>query len=435
MPSVIGDCTREEQEGKLRNLKIVIVGNGIAGFEAAFAAKKAALDCRVSIVTREAHPLYSACVLADYVCREIERRKVFLCNPPDYARAGIDLSLSREITDWSPKDHLIRFDGGELPYDRLILATGSSPIVPRIPGVEKEGVLSLKTFEDAELLRAFSGKSVVVVGTGPVGIETAVAFRRLGWSVTLVELQDRVLPRMFDAPIAGSLRMRLEAKGVSVFLEEGVVEILGGKRVEGIRTDRRTLLADLVVLVVGMRPDTSLARKGELVIGPSGGIEADDSMQTSSPEVWACGDCVESRELLSGKRGLYMLWNNARAQGRIAGANAAGEQRQYPGSLNLTTVNVFGKTAASVGALAADFPGEQIGTLYRKGLQGEIGLVVRERCVVGVQALGETERVGGLLGAILRGEDLLKDLKAGSTSFSWPLQGFRQDLIRLLDIG
>jgi NADPH-dependent 2,4-dienoyl-CoA reductase/sulfur reductase-like enzyme len=416
-------------------LKIVILGNGIAGFEAAFAAKQAAPHGTVSVVTREPHPLYSACVLADYVCREVERRKVFLCSPPDYASAGIDLSLSRDITDWSPEDRLLRFEGGELPYDRLILATGSRPIVPAIPGVEKEGVVSLKTFDDAERLRVFSGRSVVVVGTGPVGIETAVAFRRLGWSVTLVELQDRVLPRMFDAPIAGSLRKRLEANGVSVFLEEGVVEILGDKQVEGVATDRRTIPADLVVLVVGMRPDTVLAKKGGLVIGPSGGIQVDDSMQTSSAEVWACGDCVESRELLSGKRGLYMLWNNARSQGRIAGANAAGEQRQYPGSLNLTTVNVFGETAASVGALAADFPGEEIRTVYRKGLQGEIGLVVREKCVVGIQALGGTDRVGGLLGAILRGDDLLKDLLVGRTSFSWPLHGFQRDLIRLLDIG
>ncbi len=416
---------------------IAVVGNGIAGDQAAIAAKRTNPDSRVVMLTAEPYPLYSACILADYVSGEIPRSRVFLRSEGDYARAGIELLLSRNVASWSPPDRLLHFDGRELSYDGLILATGSRPLVPPIPGVERSGVFALKSFEDAQRLRAVRGRSAVVVGAGPVGMEAAIAFRRLGWSVALVELMDRVLPRMLDMPLAGSVRKQFEAMGVPVYLGERVEEIAGDARVRAVHTDRRTLPADVVVLVIGMRPRIDLAREGDLLLGPAGGIQTDAHMATSFSGVWACGDCAESRDLISGENGLYMLWNNAKLQGETAGANAAGFPKCYPGSLNLTTVKLFDRAVASVGVRAADLPEGESKVLHRRSLDGELWLVFRGNGIAGVQALGNLDRVGGLTTLMLKGRNIAETIRRGPKASEgwtlWPLHGLEKDLLRLTE--
>ncbi|OHE21329.1 MAG: hypothetical protein A2X95_03590 [Syntrophobacterales bacterium GWF2_56_9] len=188
---------------------IAIVGNGIAGTEAADAARRTDPHARVIMVTKEPYPLYSACILADYIADRIPRQRVFLRTAEDYARAGIELMLARPVLDWSPERHMLYFDDGALRYDRLVIATGSRPLIPPVPGIEKDGFVALKTLRDADLLRMAHGKNAVVVGTGPVGIEAAIALRHRGWSVSVVEMLDRVLPRLFDLPLANTLKNRL----------------------------------------------------------------------------------------------------------------------------------------------------------------------------------------------------------------------------------
>jgi len=415
---------------------IAVVGNGIAGSEAAEAARRVDPQARVVLMTKEPFPLYSACVLADYVADRIPVQRVILRTAEDFGKAGIELLLSSQVMDWSAEEQLLNFDDGNLRYDRLVIATGSRPFVPDLPGFGKQGVVALKNLQDAEMLRAAQGSAAVVVGTGPVGIEAAIALRRRGWTVALVELLDRVLPRLFDAPLAAALKKRLEDHGIDVFLGERVLEITGKTHAAGVKTDRRTLVADAVVLVIGMRPELSLVKKDEVALGSSGGIQVDRQMKTSREGVWACGDCVESEDLITGRRGLFMLWHNARLQGRIAGANAAGALRRYPGSLNLTTVNVFDETAASVGILASEVPRDEARVLHRKGPWGELWMVLKDQSLIGVQALGRTERVGGLMGMIAKGKDLRKALLKEPTSAEgpggWILRGVRKDLLRLM---
>ncbi len=419
------------------NSVIAVVGNGIAGDQAAFAAKRTDPDARVVMLSREPHPLYSACVLAEYVAGEIPRSTVFLRSAEDYVRAGIEMRFSREVSSWSPEDRALRLDGEELVYDGLIIATGSRPFVPPIPGVDKEGVFALKSFDDAEGLRRMQGKAAVVVGAGPVGMEAAVAFRRLGWSVAVVELMDRILPRMLDAPLSESVKKHLEGRGVSVFLGERVEEIEGGVRVEAVRTDQRTLAADVVVLVIGMRPRVELAKAGGLALGPAGGIDTDETMSVGLPGVWACGDCAESKDLISGARGLHMLWNNARLQGQTAGANAAGARKRYAGSLNVTTVKMFDRAVGAVGAPAVDFPEGEARVLHRKSGDGELQLVFSGNRLAGVQGLDDLDRLGGLTAMMLNDVPIREALALGPRHSggrrTWPLHGLEKELARLLD--
>lgn len=293
--------------------------------------------------------------------------------------------------------------------------------------------MSLKTFDDAEQLKQAAGKAAVVVGSGPVGIEAAVALRRRGWSVAIVELMDRILPRLFDGPLTERLGGYLQAAGIDLFTREKVEAIIGDGQVQGVQTDRRRLPADVVVLVIGMRPEIGLAQSGGLATGIGGGILVDASMETSQAGVWACGDCVVSQDMTTGREGLFMLWNNARLQGKVAGANAAGACRHYPGSLNVTTVNFFRQAAASVGMLAADVEEPDRQVFHRRRGWGEFWLVMDRHRPVGVQVIGKTERVGGLVGLITRRQDLRRKLRqtpAGSSGAdAWALQGFRQELL------
>jgi NADH oxidase (H2O2-forming) len=415
---------------------IAILGSGIAGDRAAFAARQTDPEARVVMVTREPYPLYSACVLADYAGGRIPKSDVFLRTIEDYSREGIDLLLARNVVRWSSEQRILSFDDEKLSYDRLVLATGSRPVIPPIPGLRKEGVCSLKTILDADLLRSASGRRLVVVGSGPVGIELAVAFRAMGWSVTLIELLDRLLPGLLDFPLAESVKKMLEAKGNHVLVEERVLEVLGGKLVEEIRTDQRRIPADIVALVAGMRPEVELAKEGGVQIGPKGGVLTSEHMGTSLDDVWACGDCAESRDLLTGLNGTYMRWNNARIQGWIAGANAAGGKLRYSGSLNVATVKIFDQAVSSLGMRALEFSEREVQVLHRKGSPEELWLVFKDNRLVGAQALGQTERLGGLIGVILRCRDLLKIGPGGAGPWTghelWPLYGMEQDILRLL---
>jgi len=414
---------------------IVVVGSGIAGDEAVYSARRANPDAKVVMISEESEPLYSACVLAVYVAGEISRAQVFLRKAEDYKRHGIQLLLSERVVDWLPDRSLLCLRDREIPYDRLVLATGSRPFVPSMPGVNLDGVIPLKTLSDAERIRKAMGNNAVVVGSGPVGIEAVVALRRKGWKITLIESLDRVMPRLFDTPIAYALRQRLESEGVNVLLGEPIIEICGSKRVEGVRTDLNTIPAELVVLVMGMRPDVALPRRASLELGNSGGVLVDDTLRTSFRNVWACGDCIESRDVITGRSGLFMLWRNARVQGRVAGSNAAGQTKKYLGSLNVTNVNLFNETAASVGAVASDLHEGDSEILHRKVAGGELLLVLQEKRLVGVQALGCTDRVGRLIGPLFRGGDLLR---GSSHIFSrkrspgtWALREIQRDLNRI----
>jgi NADPH-dependent 2,4-dienoyl-CoA reductase/sulfur reductase-like enzyme len=411
---------------------IVVVGGGIAGDEAARMAKARAPKERVVLITEEPHPLYSACVLADYVCREIPLEKVFLRGVEEYADLGIESLTGTPVTGWSPARRTVSTPSNEIAFDRLVLATGSRPFVPPIPGAGHEGVVPLKTLADAERIRRAEGSSAVVVGSGPVGVEAALALRELGWRVCVVELMERVLPRVFDAPIAGLAASHLEAAGIEVFLGEKVTEILGQARTEGVRTDKRTIEAELAVMVVGMRPEVTLAKAGGLELGKTGGIRVDSSMATSASGVWACGDCVETEERLTGRRALHMLWNNARLQGRVAGANAAGGDETYGGSLNITTVSFESQAGASVGFLASDLPEGEAKIVHRDGHDGAVSLVIRDGRLIGAQVMGRTERIGALMAHILTGGDLRDVAQPPRTAKQmregWSLRSMKREL-------
>ena len=412
--------------------EIAIIGGGIAGFEAAVSARKTDPRAGIIMITEEEHPLYTACALADYVCGDIPRQKLFLARGEDYERHNIAIRFSTRVNAWDPAAGILVANDSEIRYDKLIIATGSRPFIPPIPGTGLKGVHTLKTLRDADLLKQQQGTQAVVVGSGPVGIEAAIALQQNGFRVTIIEQLHGIMPLLFDRELSGSLGARMHGRGIDLCLGERAREIAGVNKVEGIRTDQRTIPADAVVFAIGMRPEVELAKAGTVALGDQGGIKVDEFMQTSLEGVYACGDCVEFYSHTTKQRGLQMLWNNARMQGRIAGANAAGAARRYSGNVAITNVDVFDQAAAAVGLTSFQVSQGELKTVHRKGHTGELYLVFESNRLAGVQAIGDTRRLGGLLGAIMRGDELAgRALTGKPRPARWPLRNLGKELAAL----
>lgn len=389
-----------------RVMQFVIAGNGIAGFSAAVSIRRLLPGAGITIISEESHPLYSACVLPFYISGEIDRQRVFLKQPAEYARQRIKLIRSRRVEAINISEKKVVVDSDTIPYDKLVIATGSKSAIPRIKGTDKKGVFAFKTLDEADDIRQYGGSRAVVIGSGPVGMEIALSLLKSGYQVFLFEFLNRVLPRVFDDYPSSIIRGIIEGAGVRVFTEERVEEIQGETRVEGVLTDKRQIQCDLVVLASGMRPDVRLAA-GVLELGSLGGICVDDTLRTSIPGIYACGDCIQTKDRLDGSASMAMLWPNAIFQGEVAGCNAAGFRRLYPGSLNITGVELPGSRAMSLGSLAGE-PGDEV--IEKKQEKDYLRLVIRRGKLAGVQTIGDNQHTGRWLSLILRQEELVNPM-------------------------
>ena len=328
-------------------MKVVVIGNGIGGFSAASTIRHLDDRCDVTIISSEKTPLYSACALPDYISGEISREHVFVKSAQDYERAGIRPLFGFEVKEIDPVARKVRMDdGASLPFDKLVLATGSEAI---ILGDRKRGVFKLRTLKDADDILSHGGKMAVVVGAGPIGIEIGIALQSRGYGVTIVEMMDNVLPLGLDEKGAGKVKSILEEHGIGVFNGERSEKILGKDQVEGIVTNKREMECDTLVWAVGMRPRVDLARQIGMKIGDKGGIRVDPHMETSIPGIYACGDCVESNDVLTGEPYPSLFWHNANRQGSVVARNCAGLAVEYPGSQTILNVDVFANHVAGFG--------------------------------------------------------------------------------------
>jgi NADH oxidase (H2O2-forming) len=395
------------------NPKVLILGGGIAGYSAAQAIKRTGQDAQVTLITEERERTYSACVFAEYIAGEIPKERVFIQGQDQIELSPSEWMIGQKITEIDPEQKSLLTESGQLlPFDRLILATGSRAVVPQLPGVPQEGVTCLKTLADADAILRAAGKRAVVVGSGPVGLEVAVALRQRGWEVAVIELLENVLPRLFSPVHSRMVQTLLEGWGIRVLVGERLLEIGGKKRVEAVVTDKRTLSCQLVLLGIGMQPEVRLAASAGLRIGSSGGIAVDPTLRTSHEDIFACGDCIETVDRLNGMPGLNMLWGNAKIQGTVAGLNSLGQRKKYPGALNLTTLKLCDTVAASVGDVrAADDSYQEI--IKEHAQKSSIRLVVREGIIRGIQTVGPQVDMSVFLNMMLCGEKLhiLRDSK------------------------
>jgi NADH oxidase (H2O2-forming) len=387
---------------------VIVLGNGVAGNTASSTLRHLDNQADIVIISEEAFPEYTACALPHYIAGEFDREQLFLRTEKSYSDERIKTILGQKVTAINPGNKLISLDSQSLSYDKLIIATGSTPVKPPIPGIELDGVFTLKSPGDADRILGNLGKSTVVIGSGPVGVETAIALRKRGAEVHLVEFLDRIMPKIFDEKPASILTEILEKHEIKVFTGERVVSISGNGRVESATTDKRVIECDEIVLSVGMRPNVELAKQAGINIGPLGGIAVNRQMKTNLEGIYACGDCVETKDMASGKDNLSPLWHNAKRQGIIAAYNCAGIHKIYPGSETITSLDVYGTHAVSFGDIETDNKDGDIEVIEKDTGSNYHRLVISKRRLVGAQSVGDAKDLGALLYAMVKRENLNK---------------------------
>jgi NADPH-dependent 2,4-dienoyl-CoA reductase/sulfur reductase-like enzyme/rhodanese-related sulfurtransferase len=341
--------------------KLVIVGGVAAGASAAAKARRCSEDAEIIMFEKGPDISYATCGLPYYLSGIIAKRRRLLVASSDFFRKrfNVDVRTRHEVIriDRKAQKVVVRDCGtgalSEENYDRLVLATGSSAIMPPLQGIDRPFVFTLRTLEDTDRIYAYlnqkNPKTAVVVGGGLIGMEVVDNLAHRAIDVSVLEAMPQILT-FLDVEMAEVARRHIQDKGVSVYVSEKVtaIEERSGKGV--VRTDKgRELPADLVIMAVGIRPNTKLAEDAGLNIGPSGGVEVNEFMQTSDPCVYAAGDCVESVNLVTGKPCLVPMGSAANKQGRAAGANAMGRRVAVKGFTGTVIVKIFDQTVGKTG--------------------------------------------------------------------------------------
>ena len=342
-------------------MKVVIVG-GVAGGATA-AARLRRLDEAAEIVVfeRSGYVSYANCGLPYYIGGTITDREELTLQTPEsfWQRFRVDVRVRHEVTAIHPAEKTVTvkdlttgavFDES---YDKLLLSPGARPTQPALPGAGLDRLFTLRTVEDTLKIREFieqhHPKSAVLAGGGFIAIELAENLRDLGLEVTLVQRPKQLLNPL-DADMAAFLHAQMRRHGVRLHLGRTVEGFAAdGERVNVLIRDEAPLTADMVVLAIGVTPDTGLARDAGLALGVKGSILVNDRMETSVPDIYAVGDAVQVRHFVTGQDTLLSLAGPANKQGRIAADNICGGDSRYPGSQGSSVIKVFDMTAASTG--------------------------------------------------------------------------------------
>ena len=350
-------------------LRVLIIGGVACGPKTASRLKRLLPDSEVTMIERGKLVSYGACGLPYYVEGMFPRIEELVETPAGIGRTPVFFqkvkgfrSLVRtealRIDRERKTVRVMNLDSGreeELPYDRLVVATGSFPVRPAVPGVDLGNVWYMRHPDDAtSLVERITGgnlRSAVLIGAGYIGIEMAEALRERGLHVTMVEIFDQVMPQSLDRELALLAAKHLQAKGVELALGERVVALEGNGKVGLVRTDKRTLPADLVLIGVGVHPNDKLAREAGLVCSPKGGIVINSFCQTSDPDIYAGGDCVVNHHVSPIAREPFFipLGSTSNKHGRTIADHIAGLASPFAGISATAVCKAFDLTLGRTG--------------------------------------------------------------------------------------
>ena len=347
---------------------IVVIGAVALGPKAACRLKRLEPDSKVVMVDKDDIISYGGCGIPYFISGDVSdpsqlqqtsfhmlRDKTFFQEAKDIEvlTKTEALKIDRQEKHVLIKN-LITQEESTLPYDKLVLATGSRPRLLDIPGTDLDGVFAVSNMNAAIAIkdRIASGQveKALIIGGGFIGLEMAEALTDMwGIETTVVEITDQLLPGLISGNMAQIVKHHMEEKEVSFLLEHRVERLEGNGKVERAVTAEKTIETDMVILAVGAEPNSDLARAAGLDISPKGAIVVNSKMQTSDPDIYAGGDCVEVTNLISGKPGYYPLGSMANRQGRIIGTNLAGGNAEFPGAVGSFVVKVFDLSVAAAG--------------------------------------------------------------------------------------
>jgi nitrite reductase (NADH) large subunit len=382
-------------------MRYVIIGNGAAANAAATAIRTMDPAGEVLIFAEEPEPAYYRPLITNLLQGDLPKEIFFHQEAASPGKA--ELQLGKRIVGLDAgRKHIALQDGESYAYDRLLLATGASAIVPDLRGWTGPGTYVLRTLAEARALARAGeeAKKAIIIGAGRVGLKAALALRHRGLQVTVVEQDAHLAPMQFDAIAGEILAQALEDQGLCLIFGQTVTAVSrSGDRVQGADlADGRWLEADMVVAAVGVRPNVELADRAGLAVNR--GILVNKRLGTSAPDIYAAGDAVETTDMVTGQSIVSGLWTNAVEMGRIAGCNMAGGSVEYPGAFAvLNSLDLAGIPTVAIGLTNLPPGGEyqvyqnRRGKNYRK-------LVVKEGVLVGVLLVGDIEGAGVYTGLI-----------------------------------
>lgn len=336
--------------------KFVIIGNGSAAISALQAINAANPAAEITVVSQESYPCYSPTALHYLLERRIPEDKMWLRESSFYMDRNTRLLNGRKASVVNAENHKVTLDDGtELSFDCLLIATGASPVIPSIPGLEGPGVLTLRTLDDAKHLRELSarGGRVLILGAGLVGLQMAHAFRETGLQVVVVEKESQVLPLNLNSKAAEMIGACFSQHGVEVLTGRTLVgltrEKAGGRLIAEL-SDGGAISADFVLVAVGVRPNVDFLEGSGIAVRR--GVVVDDRMQASARGVYAAGDVVEAPDFFTGEPSYNAILPAAVEQGDVAGTNMAGGAKRYAGNIPVNILRCWGDCVASVGKVS-----------------------------------------------------------------------------------
>ncbi|MCK4965380.1 NAD(P)/FAD-dependent oxidoreductase [bacterium] len=343
-------------------MEIVIIGNSAAGIGAAEAIRKNNSSANISIISYEPYTAYSKPFIKDVLGGKADFDKIEYRNEDFYKKKNINTVFGKKVVSINPEKKTVRLKGGKnVEYDKLLISTGGSTIIPPIKGLDKKHVYQFITYDDAVTLRNglkkdFKGKkkvTVVVIGGGLIGYSAAVGLEKMGVKVVIVELLPFILNRIFDKESSEIAQKIISSKGIDVITNDSVVAVNGrGKSIGSISLkSKKRIPCDAVIIAAGVKPNLELCKKPK--IETNRGIIVDNYLRTNYKDIYAAGDVCEAPDGMSGKKDVVAIWPNAYRQGYFAGFNMINKKRKFPGSYVMNSLDLFGITTISGGLIDA----------------------------------------------------------------------------------
>lgn len=395
--------------------KYVIVGASAAGIGAVEAIRDVDPTGAITIISEEHCPQYSRPMISDFVSGKATLEKMKCRDDHFWENYGVQAFTGRTAVRLDLAAKHVELDGGDkLNFEKLLLATGGKPFVPKIEGTDKEGVFTFTKLSDAERLaaRLKHAQRVMVIGAGLIGVSVAEALTKLGLNVTMVELKDRILSLLLDKTASDIVEKAMRRAGVTIVTGETVQQILGKKEDDqavnnAVLTNGEKVQCDVVIIAIGVIPRMELVAGTD--VRTNRGIIVDRFMRTSVADVYASGDVAEAYDFILNENRSLPLWPLAQLEGKIAGYNMAGKKTDYEGGTSMSSLKYFGVPITSIGItnpkednayeiLVKHNPASNI---YKK-------LVLDDNIIVGICFVNDIERSGILFHLMKNGVNVKK---------------------------
>lgn len=423
--------------------KYVIVGACAAGIGAVEAIREVDPNGAITVISEETCSQYSRPMISDFVSGKADLEKMKTRDDQFWTKNNVQALTGKIAVKLDTAKKVVSLDSGEkVAYEKLLIATGGKPFVPKMEGSNKEGVFTFTNISDAERLAAaidaVKAKKAVVIGAGLIGISVTEALTKRGLQVTLVELQENILSLILDSTASELVEGVIKKAGVTIVTGQSVQRIVGksedDKVVGGVvLTKGKQVPCDLVIVAIGVIPRTELVAGTD--VKTNRGIIVDNCMQTNVPDVYASGDVAEAYDFVLNQNRLLPLWPLAVLEGKVAGYNMAGKKADYSGGTNMSSLKYFGIPIVSIG-LANPKEDAPLEVLTLQNAEDKVykKLVLKDNVIVGMTFVNDIEK-SGILFYLMKNKVDVKAFKQNLLAENFSLATLPESIRKQMNIG